>query len=175
MRAVSKNRVYAKRCGSRHHRFGPSVLRRPANGYLSRRTLSRSSVWAAAFSAPLAMLGRTFCHACSAAALSSKRSSNTKDGQPLFPSHTKQPRTSLALCRSAASGNTGRASVRFGRGGNARMLRLQKKGVALVSCHRLVGRSARANPSIEGTCNGGRQWFALRALAAPSHAPHVKR
>jgi hypothetical protein len=31
------------------------------------------------------------------------------------------------------------------------------------------------NPSVERTCNGGARWFALHALAAPSHAAHVKR
>lgn len=31
-----------------------------------------------------------------------------------------------------------------------------------------------ANPSVEGTCNGGLRWFALQASVAPSHVPHVK-
>jgi len=41
--------------------------------------------------------------------------------------------------------------------------------------HRMSARQETANPSVEGTHNGGARWLASATSAAPSCAPHVKR
>ena len=116
---------------------------------------------------------------CSTAVSSVKRSLKAKDKQPevgsamprpcIWPALPGSRRPSTLCCmRTRLAGLVRLAGARHTPGN-------EYESVALVVLHGRSGKQQKPNPSVEGTCNGGACWFALRALAAPSHAPHVKR
>lgn len=128
-----------------------------------------------AVSALPVFLGRALHRRGSTALPSMTQGSSTKDRPSGFIVRAQRWCSSLALRGTAAPGRGGRVGTGFARAAGARMLGHQREGGALVVREGRVRLSARPNPSVERTANGGARCPAPEWSGAPLSSAHIKR